>query len=204
MKSIKTFCTLTLLGGLAVVLPLAIFMVIAQWLFALLTDAIQPLTNEVSRLAGLREFSADVVVLAFVVALCFFIGLMVRTSVGRWLHLRFDRLLSKLAPGYRIIREVVAQFMGSDDSTTLLNGRVCVAQIFGEENPATVTGIVTDEHKNGDYTVFVPTAPIPTSGMVYHLPARCVQLLPNVSVETAMRTVIGCGAGSKVLFSVHS
>jgi len=31
------------------------------------------------------------------------------------------------------------------------------------------------------------------------LPEDCVELLPHISVETAMRTVIACGAGSQIL-----
>ena len=48
----------------------------------------------------------------------------------------------------------------------------------------------------GSYVAEVPTAPIPTSGMTYHLPADCVQILPHVTVEEAMRTIISCGSGS--------
>ena len=61
-----------------------------------------------------------------------------------------------------------------------------------------VTAIVTAKHQRG-FTVFVPTAPVPTSGIVYHVPAESVQLMPDVSVEQAMKTVIACGAGSQSL-----
>jgi uncharacterized membrane protein len=70
---------------------------------------------------------------------------------------------------------------------------------MGRAIRVSVTGIVTARHANGDYTVYVPTAPIPTSGFVYHLAADCVELLPHISVETAMRTVISCGSGSQII-----
>jgi len=47
----------------------------------------------------------------------------------------------------------------------------------------------------------VPTGPNPTSGMIYHLPAEQVEILPNIKVDSAMRTVISCGAGSDELFA---
>lgn len=202
MKRLKAFFTLTLFGGLAVVLPLTIFLVIFQWLFVMVTGAIQPLTDWLTAHTDMKELVADIIVVLTIVAACFIIGLLVKTGVGRWLHNMFDKALTKLAPGYRVIRELVSQFLGSDDSASLFNGKVCKARIYGADNPVEVTAIVTDEYtRNGAdvYTVFVPTAPIPTSGMVYHLPVSCVTLLPEVSVEVAMKTVIACGSGSSCL-----
>lgn len=202
MKRLKAFFTLTLLGGLAVVLPLTIFLIIFQWLFVMVTGAIQPLTDWITAHADVKELVADIIVVMTIVGVCFVIGLLVKTGVGRWLHGIFDTALTKLAPGYRVIRELVSQFLGSDDTASLFNGKVCKARIYGYDNPVEVTAIVTDEYSQEGvklYTVFVPTAPIPTSGMVYHLPVECVTLLPDVSVETAMKTVIACGAGSSSL-----
>lgn len=73
---------------------------------------------------------------------------------------------------------------------------------MGRSAGVSVTAIVTAKHVNGDYTVYVPTAPIPTSGFVYHLAAECVDLLPHVGVEEAMRTVIACGSGSQVISEI--
>ncbi len=202
MKRLKAFFTLTLLGGLAVVLPLTIFLIIFQWLFVMVTGAIQPLTDWITAHADVKELVADIIVVMTIVGVCFVIGLLVKTGVGRWLHGIFDTALTKLAPGYRVIRELVSQFLGSDDTASLFNGKVCKARIYGCDNPVEVTAIVTDEYSQEGvklYTVFVPTAPIPTSGMVYHLPVECVTLLLDVSVETAMKTVIACGAGSSSL-----
>ena len=204
MKRLKAFFTLTLLGGLAVVLPLTIFLVIFQWLFVMVTGVIQPLTDWLTAHADVNELMADMIVVVTIVGVCFAIGLLVKTGIGRWLHSVFDKSLSKLAPGYRMIRELVSQFLGSDDSNSVFSGKVCKARIYGADNPVAVTAIVTDEYEsNGQaiYTVFVPTAPIPSSGMVYHLPLDCVELLPNITVEAAMRTVIACGTGSKILSS---
>lgn len=202
MKRLKAFFTLTLLGGMAVVLPLTIFLVIFQWLFIMVTGAIQPLTDWLTAHSDMKELVADMIVVMMIVGICFVIGLLVKTGVGRWLHGIFDKALTKLAPGYRVIRELVSQFLGSDDSASLFNGKVCKARIYGADNPVEVTAIVTDEYESDGvsvYTVFAPTAPIPTSGMVYHLPVECVKLLPGVSVEAAMKTVIACGAGSSSL-----
>ena len=199
MSRVRSFLILTLLGGLAVVLPMTIFVFLVQWLVGVVGTIIAPLSRWLAHYITIGEHSADVLSFALVLGVCFAIGLLVKTSVGGWLHSKIDGLFSRLAPGYSTIREMVTQVMGGEGNASLLNGKVCRAYIMGTQSPVSVTGIVTAEHSSGDYTVYVPTAPIPTSGFVYHLPADCVVLLPEVSVETAMRTVIACGSGSQVM-----
>ena len=199
MKRLQAFFTLTLLGGLTVVLPVAILVILFQWLFRLVTTFIQPMTDWLISRAEMREIVADGLVVLIILASCFAIGLLIKTGVGRWLHRWLDLTLARIAPGYKTIREIVSQFLGGDSQESLLNGQVCRARVFGLDSPASTTAIVTATHPDGSYSVFVPTAPIPTSGMVYHLPEACVELLPHMTVEAAMRTVIACGAGSQVL-----
>lgn len=58
-----------------------------------------------------------------------------------------------------------------------------------------MTGFITDE-TDGIYTVFVPTAPNPTNGFVFHMPANQVELL-NVETDKALRSIIAIGVGSQ-------
>jgi len=62
-----------------------------------------------------------------------------------------------------------------------------------------MTGFVTNELPNGLYTVFVPTAPNPTNGYIFHLRKDQLEFL-DIKAEDAMRTVIGVGTGSEILF----
>lgn len=199
MKRIKSFIWLTLLGGLAVVLPICILLLVVRWFYTLLSDFLAPISAGLAPKIGASAMVSDVIVIAGLM-LCFcVIGLLVKTSVGAWVHRQLERLLKRVAPGYKTISDVVGQFLGGGSTSSLLSGEVALARIYGPEVPVTVTVIVTAKHANGDYTVFMPTAPIPTSGVVYHLPSSCVELLPHISVEVAMRTIIACGAGSQLL-----
>lgn len=201
MDRLRSFFILTILGGLTVVLPIALLALIFLWMFGLVADLIRPLTDVLSEQAAINELLAMLLVFVAILWLCFFIGLLIRTQLGGWLHAKVDNWLVKLAPGYRTIREVVSQFLGGSGDTNLLNGEPALARIFGMDCSVTVTAIVTSRHPDGSFTVFVPTAPIPTSGVIYHLPDECVELMPNVSVEEAMRTIIGCGSGSVEMLS---
>lgn len=199
MKGWRSYIGLTLFGGLIVALPIAIFIFLLQWLLGLVTGVTAPLSNWLFSWASLPGVVTDVFALLLLLGIFFLIGLSVKTSVGRWLHQRIDEWLTRFAPGYGTIREVVGQLVGGGSNSPLLRGQVCRAYIFGVNSPVSVTAIVTARHTNGDCTVYVPTAPIPSSGFVYHLTEECIELLPHVSVETAMRTVISCGIGSQVI-----
>ncbi|WP_111640405.1 DUF502 domain-containing protein [Marinimicrobium alkaliphilum] len=199
MKTWKSYLGLTLLGGLTVVLPITIFMLLIQWLFGMIADVVSPVSNLLLGWMPLNEYLADLISILMALGLCFAVGLLVKTGVGRWLHSWIDRWLTKFAPGYKTIREVVNQFVGGSDNESLLKGQVCRAYVFGPGNPVSMTAIITAKHDDGTYTVYVPTAPVPSSGLVYHLPAECVEILAHITVEAAMRTVISCGSGSQII-----
>jgi len=199
MKRLRSFITITLLGGLTVVLPIAIFMWLAEWILDRLRSMIRPLSHWLVEQATITNMVADFTVLILIMVACFMIGLLVKTNIGHWLHEWIDQWLSKVAPGYGTINDLVSQVFGGQGNKSLLKGEVCRAYIMGRNIPVSVTGIITARHDNGDLTVYVATAPIPTSGMIYHLTPDCVELLPHVSVEAAMKSIIGCGSGSQLI-----
>ena len=197
----KEFFKKTVLGGLVVVLPIAILSMGIKWLFKTVTDIIQPFTNLFVNTLGLPELVGDIIVIAAMGGVCFSVGILVTTKGGSWFHLRFDERLAKLAPGYRLIKDVVGQFFGDASKSPFANGEVALVQIFGVDNPTQVIAIVTSKHENGDFTIFMATGPNPTSGNIYHVKKEQVTLCPEVKIEDAMRTIIACGAGSGELFN---
>jgi uncharacterized membrane protein len=202
MKRLRSFVSITLIGGFMVILPIAIFLWLVEWLLDVVRSIIQPLSHWLVEQTAFTNVMADVLGVLLLLCSFFLIGLFIKTSVGEWVHDQLDAWLTRLAPGYKTIREVVSQLLGGEGNTSLLKGEVCRAYIMGRAAGVSVTAIVTAKHGNGDYTVYAPTAPIPTSGFVYHLSAECVDLLPHISVEAAMRTVIACGSGSQVISEI--
>lgn len=196
MIGLRNFLSLTVLGGLAVILPLALLLLVFQWLFQLVTQLISPLTNLVAQYTAVNDLVAGLLVLGIVVGGCFVVGLVVKTGVGEWLHTRVESWLMKLAPGYKTIRSITLELLGGSGGASILKGEPVLAKIYGVHSPVVVTAIITSRHADGAVTVYVPTAPIPTSGITYHLPADCIELLPGITVEEAMRTIITCGSGS--------
>lgn len=202
MKRLRSFVSITLIGGFMVILPIAIFIWLVEWLLGIVREIIKPLSHWLVEHTAFTNYVADGLGVLLLLSGCFLIGLFIKTNVGGWVHDLIDEWLTRLAPGYKTIREVVSQLLGGEGNTSLLKGEVCRAYIMGRAAGVSVTAIVTAKHANGDLTVYAPTAPIPTSGFVYHLSAECVDFLPHVSVEEAMRTVIACGSGSQVISEI--
>ncbi|MEE9145147.1 MAG: DUF502 domain-containing protein [Candidatus Binatia bacterium] len=198
MKRIRDFLKTSLLGGLVVILPVAILIFVFKWIFGLVTNMVQPLTNLVMARSQMQEILADILVIAVILSLCFVIGVFVRTRLGKWIFKTLENKILKIAPGYSLIKETVMQFLGGKKSPF---SSVALVQIFANETLA--SAFVTDTHEDGSYTVFVPTGPNPTSGNIYHLAARFVHPV-DVPVEDAMRSIISCGAGSTKLIKALS
>lgn len=194
LQRTKIFFRTTIIGGIIVILPTIILIFAFNWLFGFVRNAINPLTNLVENKLTLPDqyeaLIATILVLSVIILICFFLGLFVRTRLGQIIYHGFENSLLQKAPGYKMIKETVNQFLGKKASPF---SSVALVQIF--ENETKVTAFITDKHEDGTITVFVPTGPNPTSGFIYHLDQKYVHPVA-VSVEDAMRSVISCGAGS--------
>jgi uncharacterized membrane protein len=193
MQKIKSFIKTTLLGGLVVILPVTIIAVVFRWLILTVTGWIQPLTDLILAKSDMREFLADLIVLAVIILFCFVIGLLMKTAGARWVFHKLETRVLKAAPGYNLVKETINQFLGRKKSPF---SSVALVRIF--ENQTLCTAFVTDEHPDGSYTVFVPTGPNPTSGQIFHLQKEFVHPV-DVGVDETMRSILSCGAGSSSL-----
>ena len=200
----EEFIKKSALGGLIIVLPIAIVAMGIKWLFKLVTDLIQPFTNIVVNHIGFPELVGDIIVLITMAGICFIVGYLVTTTGGAYLHAKFDGRLAQYAPGYRMVKDIINQFVGDKSNSPFANGEVALVNIFGEQTATQVTAIVTSRHSDGRFTVFVPTGPNPTSGNMFHVNESQVKLQPEIKVEDMMRTIIACGAGSGDLFRKSS
>jgi uncharacterized membrane protein len=194
MEKFKSFLKTSILGGVVVILPMFIFIMVFKWLFGWVTDIIQPLTNLIVTKSHMSEIIADALVIAVIVISCFIIGIIVKTKIGKFIHENLESRILKVAPGYGTIKEIVLQLIGKKFPFS----SVALVRIF--ENDTLVTAFITDSHADGSYTIFVPTAPNPTSGFICHVKGEYVQHI-DIPIEEAMRSVITCGAGSKKILS---
>ena len=198
MDKLKSFLKTSLLGGVVVILPIAILVSVMLWLFNLVSGLIEPLTRFLIKDSQLNEYAAEIIVIVLILTACFFVGVLVRTRLGGFLYRVIESRILKLAPGYSMVKETVTQVFGSKSDSPFSS--VALAQIFC--NDTQVTCFITDKHENGMYTLFVPTGPNPTSGLIYHLDEKYVHPV-DIPVQDAMRSIISCGAGTAKLLSEY-
>lgn len=190
MVRFRHFFVTTLIGGAVVLLPLVIFIFLIRLVVQFVDSILQPLSRIIGPNSDLPEVILDIIALAIVVSFCFAVGLMIRTRMGRSLMKYVEvEWLDKL-PAYRTIRDIVQQFTGGKQTPFKT---VVTVDVF---NTGTrMTGFITDQPEKGMYTVFVPTAPNPTNGFIFHVSKEQLEFL-DATTEDAMRVVIGMGVGS--------
>jgi uncharacterized membrane protein len=190
MKKIGDFFRTALLGGVVVMLPIAILLFVAKWLVGLVTGLIEPFTSLIQTESKIQEMFVNFVVIAILIATCFFIGVFTRTRLGAFAFGAFESWLVKTIPGYSLVKETVRQLLGGK---RLPFSGVALVRVF--ESPTLMTAFIVAKHDNGYVTVFAPTGPNPTTGFIFHLEANRVHPVA-VPVEEAMRSIIACGIGS--------
>lgn len=198
LKRVRNFLWTTLLGGLLVVLPVAIFMLLFMQIYQVITGLIEPITNLIINFTRISEVLAVVISLTATILLFFSIGLLMKTKFGKWTFEGLENSVFSSMPGYRIVKEVVSQFTGAKKPPFS-----SVALVDFAENNQLVTAFITDEHEDGRYTVFVPESMNPTNGLVYHLPPQCVHPI-DVPIEDAMRSLVSFGGGSDVIIEAYN
>ncbi len=200
MRKLRNFVLTAMLGGLAVILPLLLFVALARWLAGLLRELTLPLADLIGPHIAGGGTVAFAVAVAAMLAACFLTGILLRTRVGAMAWESIDVLLARLTPGYGTLRDTVVQLLGAGQGAGNLRGEVALVRLWGPESAVAQIAIVTARHADGSFTVYVPTAPLPTQGFVYHLRPEVVELRPDIGFESAMRVVLACGSGAAELF----
>ena len=198
IRRAQRFVVTTILGGLVVVLPLSLLGFLIRLLFNLIIGVIQPLSSLLGFSDHVNEWLINLLVLAIILVLFFIIGLAVRTEIGQRLFQNMEEQWLKPLPFYTILRETVQQLFSKDKMPF---SKVALVDPFG--SGTLMTGFITDELPNGFFTVFVPTAPNPTNGFIFHIPPDRITFV-DTGTEDALRSVISLGIGSGKLFQTKA
>jgi len=184
MKTLVQFLKMTLVGGLLVVLPLWVSLLL---LFKAIKGALAVL-QPIAKLVPQKFVHHDVVALCLLVLICFSVGLVIRTEIGKrigdWLE---QHLLGRL-PGFSIVRGMVRQFAGKEDEQSFQPALV-------EIEEALVPAFIIEKHADGQFTVFVSSSPTPMAGAIYILQPERVHPV-DVPLRKAMVCVTKWGAGA--------
>jgi uncharacterized membrane protein len=181
------FVKTSVIGGLLVIVPVVAVALLVGRMLARLFGALAPLA---SFLPG-RFFLREIASLAIVLAVCFFAGLVVQTTLGRALRAWLERRLEAV-PGFALIRSLARRVAGEEEGSRF---QVALAEI----EDALVPAFLIEEHDDGTYTVFVPAVPTPATGSLYILPRARVHPV-DVPFRKAVTVFTRFGEGTGELY----
>ena len=187
MKYAREFVISTVVGGLFIVVPVYLAVL-------LLLKGMQAVGNLVRPIAAMVPDwlpAENLLSLILVLALCFLIGIAVRTRTGRAVRERMEVAFFERLPGYGLLRSLTQRLAGNSDEEAWRPALV-------ELEDALVPAFIIEELADGRFTIFVPSVPTPLAGAVYILAPERVHIL-DVPFTQAIQSISRWGSGSKDL-----
>lgn len=191
-----------LIAGLLVVIPLAttiwLSTIVSRFVLVFLTS----IPKQFNPFITLNPLLQDLINLALGLTVplmgILLIGLMARNIVGRWLLEFGEGTLTRIpfaGSVYKTLKQLLETVLGGNASrfrrVVLVEyprkGLFSVGFVTGEVGPSLQSDLDIPL-----LSVFIPTAPNPTTGWYTLVPADSVKEL-NISVEEAFRTIISAG-----------
>ena len=193
MRSLYRFLKTTLVGGVVVLVPVAVCAYIIAAVVKAVLRGLSPIAALLPAQSPVGIGLGTLIALALVVAMCFLFGLLVRTAGGRALGGWVENRLFNLLPGYELIKKVTQQFAGTGEETL----GTPVAVRLGDSQQI---GFLVEELTPGQVTVFIPAAPALTFGTVHIVPAERVERL-SAKLTQVIDCISKIGCGSSRLLS---
>jgi len=187
MKFVREFLGNALVGGLLIVVPIYLAVLVLLKGMKSVAGLVRPLATLLPDWLPAEHLLSLVLVLV----VCFFIGIGVRTRVGGVARDWVERSLFERLPGYALFRSLTQRLAGEGRESEWKPALV-------EIEEALVPGFVIEGLEDGRFTVFVPSIPTPLAGAVYILTPERVHLL-DVPFTQAIRSISRWGSGSKEL-----
>ena len=118
MKGLAELIKTTLIGGLLVVLPIYLSILLLAKMLASVLTLLSPVTAAIPASAQFRQIVAILIVLT----VCLVVGLLVRTNIGLRAKNAFEHSVLKKIPGYALVRDLARRLSG-DETESLHSGR---------------------------------------------------------------------------------
>jgi len=187
MKYAREFVMSTLVGGLLIVVPVYLAVLLLLKGMKSVAGLVRPIAALLPEWVPAEGLCA----LLLVLGVCFVVGVGVRTRVGRVAREKMEVALFGRLPGYSLIRSLTQRLAGDSEGNEWTPALI-------EIEDALVPGFVIELLDDGRITVFVPSVPTPLAGAVYILDAQRVHVV-DVPFTQAIRSVSRWGSGSKEL-----
>jgi uncharacterized membrane protein len=187
MKRVTSFFIKSLIGGLVVVLPVYLAILLLGKAISTALGIVRPITALIPDwLPG-----EQVLALLLVLLVCFLVGAAVKTRQGQAAREKLEQSLFERIPGYALFRSLTQQITGRDKDSAWKSA-------LAEIEDALVPAFIIEEIDSTRCTVLVHSIPTPMAGTVYVLPKERVHPL-DVKFTQAVSSISRWGSGVKEL-----
>lgn len=187
MNKVLGYFTKSVLAGFLVIVPVYLAILLLLKGMKSVAGLVQPFTHLLPDALP----AGEILSLLLLVAICFLVGNVIRTTLGQSLREKLESSVLEKIPGYSLFRSLTHQAAGESQGNVWKPALV-------EIEEALVPGFIIEEFDDGRYTVFVPSIPTPFAGAVYILePARVHPV--DVPFTEAIKTVSRWGSGARDL-----
>ena len=187
MKYVRDFLTNAVVGGVLVLLPIYLAVLVLLKGMQSVVGLVRPISALFPDWLPAENFLSLLVVLIA----CFFVGTAVRTRAGQVLRERMEMSFFGRLPGYGLFRSLTQRLVGESDENVW-------QPALAEIEDALVPAFIVEELDDGRFTVFVPSVPTPFAGAVYVLNRERVHLV-DIPFTQALKSISRWGSGSKDL-----
>lgn len=188
-----SFIKTTVIGGLVVIVPLSLIVIIFGDLFATLMEMAQPVAKQLPFNELINTVIVTLLAVIGIFFICFLTGLIVRTSWGIAGKDWFERRVLSRIPMYNTIKNLTHRFVGEEGT------QFTPAEIDLYDNGCTVLGAIVEELTDERMAVFVPVTPAATVGQIYLVPKIRVKRL-SATLGATINSITEWGIGTKELF----
>jgi uncharacterized membrane protein len=185
MKAFAEFARTTLIGGVLIVLPIYVSILLLAKSLSIVVKLLSPVTAQIPATMQFRQLIA----IAILIAVCFAAGIIVRTGLGQRVQRAVERKLLNRIPGYALVRGLAARMAGRQEDDMF-------AVALVEMGDGLAMAFVVEHHDDGAYTVFIPSVPTPAAGAVFIVPKERVHLV-DVPFAKAASVISKWGTGAR-------
>lgn len=189
MRAIAEFTKTTLIGGVLVLMPIYLSVLLLLKAFAGVMGLVSPITHGLPPTLPFRELLA----ILLLIAACFVCGVAVRTGPGLRAKNALERTLLEKIPGYALIRGLAGRLVGKEDEHTF-------DVVLAEIEDALVPAFLVEECDDDRCAIFVPSVPTPAAGSIYIIAKSRVHPV-DVPFTQAISVISKWGAGSSELLA---
>jgi uncharacterized membrane protein len=189
MRTIAELTKTTLIGGVLVLMPIYLSVLLLLKALGGIVTLVSPITEGLPETLPLRE----VLAMLLLIAACFACGVAVRTGPGLRAKNALERTVLERIPGYALIRGLAGRIVGKEDEHTF-------TVVLAEIEDALVPAFLVEECDDDLCAIFVPSVPTPAAGAIYIIAKARVHAV-DVPFTRAVSVISKWGAGSSELLA---